>query len=79
METKEPAERIMENLKSRFSCRVFRDEPVTQEAVEMLLEAANCAPSPMNTQPWEFIVLTGEPLGNFRLAVGEWLIWKAPS
>ncbi|MBI5115357.1 nitroreductase [Candidatus Poribacteria bacterium] len=64
---------VLENTKTRWSCRVFRDEPVSKDVVETLLDAANYAPSPMNTQPWEFVVLTGEPLMRFRENVAEWL------
>ena len=64
---------VLENTKDRWSCRVFRDRPVPKSDIELLIDAANYAPSPMNTQPWEFVVLTGEPLMQFRGAVGEWL------
>lgn len=64
---------IIENTKSRYSCRVFKYEPVSKDVVETLIDAANYAPSPMNTQPWEFVALTGEPLAKFRAAVAEWL------
>lgn len=68
--------RIIENIKSRWSCRVFRDDPVLRDIVDIVLDAANYAPSPMNTQPWEFIVLTDKPLIEFRESVAEWL--KSP-
>lgn len=64
---------VIENMKTRSSCRLYTDEPVTRETVEVLLEAANYAPCPKNCQPWEFIVLTGEPLQAFRAVVSEWL------
>ena len=67
---------VLDNLKTRWSCRVFKDDPVARGDIEILLDAANYAPSPMNTQPWEFIVLTADPLAQFRGAVAEWL--KAP-
>jgi nitroreductase len=40
----------------RRSCRNFRSQPVEQEKLRRLLEAALYAPSPANKQPWEFIV-----------------------
>jgi len=44
-------------LKERRSIRAFTDEPVPDEAVEKILEAARWAPSGANSQPWEFIVI----------------------
>jgi nitroreductase len=37
--------------------RAFTDEPVPDEVVERVLEAATYAPSAENTQPWVFIVV----------------------
>jgi 5,6-dimethylbenzimidazole synthase len=48
-------------IQERRSCRKFLSEPVDDEIVEKILEAAAWAPSPLNLQPWEFIVIsTGE-------------------
>ncbi|RLB05568.1 MAG: nitroreductase [Deltaproteobacteria bacterium] len=47
-------------IKERRSCRNFSSEPVSEEALERILEAANWAPSPLNSQPWEFIVVTNK-------------------
>jgi 5,6-dimethylbenzimidazole synthase len=46
-------------IKERRSCRNFLPDPVDEEVIEKILDAANWAPSPLNTQPWEFIVITG--------------------
>lgn len=45
-------------IRERRSCRQFRPEPVGEEAIEKILELAAWAPSPLNLQPWEFIVIT---------------------
>jgi 5,6-dimethylbenzimidazole synthase len=47
-------------IKGRRSCRNFSLEPVSEDTIEKILEAAIWAPSPLNTQPWEFIVITNE-------------------
>ena len=47
-------------MKERRSCRNFLTEKVEEAAMEKILEAATWAPSPLNSQPWEFIVLTGD-------------------
>ena len=48
--------------KLRRSVRSYRSEPVPQELIEQVLEAARWAPSGMNMQPWEFVVVTDEEL-----------------
>lgn len=47
-------------MKERRSCRDFLSEPIEKDKIEKILEAASWAPSPLNLQPWEFIVITKE-------------------
>lgn len=50
----------MEALKAileRRSYRVYQDKPVSEETIETLLKAGMVAPSAMNSQPWEFLVM----------------------
>jgi len=49
-------------LKSRCSIRKYLPKPVSQELIEVILDAATRAPSGKNAQPWEFLVLTGDLL-----------------
>ena len=44
----------------RRSIRLFTDEPVSEDQINTLLQAANQAPSAHNQQSWRFIVITGE-------------------
>jgi nitroreductase len=44
----------------RCSIRKFRPDPVEQEKLEQVLEAARLAPSACNLQPWTFVVLRDE-------------------
>ncbi len=53
---------IIEAIKKRKSIRGYRQDAVPREVIREILEAAVRAPSAMNTQPWEFAVLTGKPL-----------------
>ena len=41
----------------RKSIRKFQDKEVEEEKIERLLKAGMQAPSAMNSQPWEFIVI----------------------
>jgi nitroreductase len=41
-------------IKARWSARAFRAEPLTEEHIRTLVEAAAWAPSAMNDQPWRY-------------------------
>jgi nitroreductase len=45
-------------LRTRRSIRRFTDQPVEQEKLDLLLEAALRSPSSKGNDPWEFIVVT---------------------
>ena len=51
------ARAVLENIATRTSVRAYTSEPVPEEMVEQLLRAGMAAPSAMNRQPWEFIVV----------------------
>ena len=53
---------VFEAMKARRSCRSFRPDPVDEAVLDRILEAATWAPSPMNAQPWEFVVVTDADL-----------------
>lgn len=50
----------------RRSIRGYLDKPVPRAMIEEILELAMRAPSSMNTQPWHFHVITGQPLERIR-------------
>jgi nitroreductase len=49
---------VLEAIRTRRAIRHYTKEPVPPELIEKLLEAARWAPSSVNSQPWEFIVIT---------------------
>lgn len=53
---------VYEAVASRRSVRAFLDKPVPADTVRRILDAARMAPSGCNFQPWDAVVLTGEPL-----------------
>ena len=55
-----------EVISGRRSIRGYKPDPVPRALIEEILELAMRAPSSMNTQPWNFTVLTGEPLDRIR-------------
>ncbi len=48
---------ILAAIHTRRSIRSFTDEPVSEEALNALLDAAMIAPSAGNAQPWRFVVV----------------------
>jgi len=48
---------VFEAIKGRRSVRAFTDEPISDEEVMKLIDAARWAPSAGNIQPWEFVVV----------------------
>ena len=44
--------------KKRRSIRKYRPDPVAPEIISEIIEAARWAPSSINSQPWEFIIIT---------------------
>jgi len=49
-----------EAIKSRKSVRAFTSQKVDRATIEKILNAAKCAPSGVNMQPWKVSVLTGQ-------------------
>jgi hypothetical protein len=50
----------------RRSIRGFSKEPVPKALIREVVEIAMRAPSSLNTQPWHFHVVSGEPLNRIR-------------
>jgi nitroreductase len=48
---------VLEAVRGRRSVRAFRNEDISAESVDKLLDAARWAPSAGNIQPWEFIII----------------------
>lgn len=62
---------VSDAVASRRSIRAFRDLPVDPDALRRVLEKAQRSPSGGNTQPWNAVVLTGEPLAALLAKVAE--------
>jgi len=48
---------VLETIKGRRSVRSFTNQPVSEEEIKTLIDAARDAPSAGNIQPWEFIIV----------------------
>lgn len=53
---------LMEAIYGRRSVRKFKREPVQEEDLQKILEAARWAANAGNSQPWHFLVIRGEEL-----------------
>ena len=53
-------------VKQRRSIRGYKPDAVSKEIIDEIIEIAKRAPSSMNTQPWHFHVITGDPLEQIR-------------
>lgn len=50
----------LEVLKSRRSIRTYTTQQVERTIIEQIVDCARLAPTAMNDQPWDFVVLTGK-------------------
>ncbi|RZH67700.1 5,6-dimethylbenzimidazole synthase [Natrinema altunense] len=68
-----PAERdaVYKAIHTRRDIRRFRDEPVPDEVLERLIEAAHHAPSVGFSQPWDLVVVKDEGTKNDIAAIAE--------
>ncbi|PKN68973.1 MAG: hypothetical protein CVU54_12770 [Deltaproteobacteria bacterium HGW-Deltaproteobacteria-12] len=59
---------IRQAIKERRSIRKFKPEQIPEGMLGEILDEARWSPSWGNTQPWEFYVVTGEPLKKIKAA-----------
>jgi len=61
-------------LKGRRSIRAYKDEPLAKEAIEKLLDIARYAPSGINRQPVNWLVLNGkDKVHQLSAAIAKWM------
>ena len=48
---------VFDAIRSRTSIRAFEDKEISPEAFAQIMEAGRWAPSPLNAQPWHFIII----------------------
>ena len=63
---------VLEEIKSRHSVRNFSDKDVPDEILEKILEAARLAPSWVNVQPWQFIVIRNGETKQLLSKLAQW-------
>jgi len=60
------AEAYSDVVNGRRSIRGYKPDPVPKSLIVEILGLAMRSPSSLNTQPWNFYVVTGEPLARIR-------------
>jgi len=48
---------VEEAIRTKRAVRLYKDEPVPDEAIRQILDTARWSQSSKNTQPWEFVVV----------------------
>jgi nitroreductase len=71
---------ILEVIKERRSIRKYKEDPIPEEVLMRVLEAARLAPSGKNLQPWKFIIVRDRALREelARASSGQFFIAQAP-
>ena len=70
---------LSEAIDARKSIRAFRPDPVPKDVLMEILGIASRAPSSVNSQPWEFFIVQGEPLKALKSAsLAEFRLGKPP-
>jgi nitroreductase len=73
---------VFEAIRKRRAVRRYRSDPVSREDILTILDAANQAPSALNRQQWEFLIVTGKKIPemgeSYRATLDEYLLhWEA--
>ncbi|MES2631617.1 MAG: nitroreductase [Pseudomonadota bacterium] len=62
----------------RRSIRGYKPDPVPRALIEEIIALAMRAPSSMNTQPWNFYIVTGQALARIRAGNTERMLAGVP-
>jgi len=60
-----------ELVKTRRSCRSFETSEVSEEQISSILDAGQWAPSPLNLQPWEYVIVTDKKIQGQIIKAAE--------
>lgn len=68
---------VYDAVRTRLTVRSFKPDPVPDDVVNKLLEAARLAPSSSNLQPWHFIVIRDRDTLRKIGRIASWGSWTA--
>lgn len=66
-----PIETLTALLDTRYSCRAFLPDPVSDQDITRIIKAAGRVPSWCNAQPWQVTVTKGDATDRFRAALAD--------
>jgi nitroreductase len=66
-------------VRERYSCRRYQQIPVAQPTIRRILEVAQQTPSWCNCQPWQVVLVGGEAIERFRMALHAHAAQGAPT
>lgn len=67
---------VIENIMTRASVRQFTSQPVPDDTLELIVKAGMAAPSAMNLQPWQFVVITQREILDTLNVIKPWFNLK---
>ncbi len=62
---------LKDTLQNRYSCRGFKPDPVPEDVITQIIDAARHVPSWCNAQPWQVTITKGEATERFRALMTE--------
>jgi nitroreductase len=66
-------------VRERYSCRRYQQTPVAKETISRILEIVQQTPSWCNCQPWQVVLVGGEAIEPFRMALHAHAAQCAPA
>ncbi len=63
---------VWEAIRKKRAVRVFKNEPLPDEAVTRILDAGRRSQSSKNTQPWDFIAIRDRDQLKRMATIGHW-------
>jgi nitroreductase len=71
---------VLDLIRARRSIRAYKSEPVPEEVLARVMEAARLAPSGKNLQPWKFILVRDKDMKRqlAEASRGQYFMAEAP-
>jgi len=74
-----PYDTLNDTLKSRYSCRAFTPDPVPDDTITQIINAARHVPSWCNAQPWQVTITRGAATDAFRALMMQTALSGTPA
>lgn len=65
----------LEAIRTRRSTKQYTEDPLSQDVLKKLVEAAYCGPSGNNLNPWEFVVVTDRAVLDRLAETHQYCAW----